>query len=214
MRREVKNDRSRPYPRTGRKRRRRVRQLSTGEVRAEGRAGRRRRRKRRQRHPRGRSQPEHAGPLPAKAAVSRGDTAGTAAAGRSTAPAGRTWSSACRRAPSFGVCRETGEGEVVADLTDEKQSVVVAKGGRGGRGNVHFATSTNRAPHIAEKGEPGEEADLQLDLKLLSRTSASSACRTPASRRCCERSRLRGRRWRSTRSQRWSRCWALSSAGT
>ncbi len=63
---------------------------------------------------------------------------------------------------------ESGEGEVIADLTGEGESVVVAKGGRGGRGNVHFATSTNRAPHIAEKGEPGQEFDLQLDLKLIS----------------------------------------------
>ena len=63
---------------------------------------------------------------------------------------------------------DTGEGEPIADLTDEKQRLVVAKGGRGGRGNVHFATSTNRAPRIAEKGEPGEKLDLQLDLKLIS----------------------------------------------
>jgi GTP-binding protein len=63
---------------------------------------------------------------------------------------------------------ETGEGEPIADLTDEKQRLVVVKGGRGGRGNVHFTTSTNRAPRIAEKGEPGEELDLQLDLKLIS----------------------------------------------
>jgi GTP-binding protein len=63
---------------------------------------------------------------------------------------------------------EAGEGEVIADLTSERQRVVVAKGGRGGRGNVHFATSTNRAPRIAEKGELGEEMELQLDLKLIS----------------------------------------------
>jgi GTP-binding protein len=61
-----------------------------------------------------------------------------------------------------------GEGEVVVDLTDERQRFIVAKGGRGGRGNVHFASSTNRAPRIAEKGEPGDETDLQLDLKLIS----------------------------------------------
>jgi GTP-binding protein len=63
---------------------------------------------------------------------------------------------------------ETGEGDVIADLTDERQRVVIARGGRGGRGNVHFATSTNRAPRIAEKGDAGEELDLQLDLKLIS----------------------------------------------
>jgi len=62
---------------------------------------------------------------------------------------------------------DNGEGEVIADLTEEGQRVVVAKGGHGGRGNVHFATSTNRAPRIAEKGEVGEEVDLDLDLKLV-----------------------------------------------
>jgi GTP-binding protein len=45
---------------------------------------------------------------------------------------------------------------------------VVARGGRGGKGNVHFASPTNRAPHIAERGGRGQEADLQLDLKLIS----------------------------------------------
>ncbi|HUS81926.1 MAG TPA: GTPase ObgE [Dehalococcoidia bacterium] len=75
------------------------------------------------------------------------------------------------RVPAGTVVRradETAEGEVIADLTGEGQRVIVAKGGRGGRGNVHFATSTNRAPRIAEKGEQGEELDLQLDLKLIS----------------------------------------------
>jgi GTP-binding protein len=55
----------------------------------------------------------------------------------------------------------------VADLTHEGDRVLIAKGGLGGRGNAHFATSTNRAPRRVEPGLPGEEKDLHLQLKLL-----------------------------------------------
>ena len=55
----------------------------------------------------------------------------------------------------------------VADLTEEGQRILIAKGGLGGRGNAQFATSTNRAPRRAEPGLPGEEKDLRLHLKLL-----------------------------------------------
>lgn len=56
---------------------------------------------------------------------------------------------------------------IVADLVEDGQEVIAAKGGRGGKGNIRFATATNPAPQIAEKGEPGEERSLQLELKLL-----------------------------------------------
>ena len=58
-------------------------------------------------------------------------------------------------------------GQIMADLTEDKQRVVIAKGGRGGRGNARFATSRNPAPQICERGEPGENFDLICELKLL-----------------------------------------------
>lgn len=58
-------------------------------------------------------------------------------------------------------------GEILGDLKDPGQQLTVCKGGRGGRGNVHFKSSTNQAPRAAEKGEPGQEKHLNLELKLI-----------------------------------------------
>ena len=58
-------------------------------------------------------------------------------------------------------------GKIMADLTEDRQRVVLAKGGRGGRGNARFATSRNPAPQICERGEPGEKFDVCCELKLL-----------------------------------------------
>jgi len=62
---------------------------------------------------------------------------------------------------------EDGSEILVVDVVEHGQQELVAKGGRGGFGNAHFATSTNQAPRIAEEGEPGEETWLLLDLKLI-----------------------------------------------
>lgn len=57
--------------------------------------------------------------------------------------------------------------KVLADLTEHNDRAVVAKGGRGGRGNSRFASSTNPAPRLSENGEPGEERDVTVELKVL-----------------------------------------------
>lgn len=58
-------------------------------------------------------------------------------------------------------------GELLADLTEPDETVVIAKGGRGGLGNTHFKSSTHQAPRLAELGEPGEELDLRFELRLI-----------------------------------------------
>lgn len=69
--------------------------------------------------------------------------------------------------PVGTVVKDAYTGEILGDITEDRQPLVVAKGGRGGRGNARFATSTNQAPRYAEPGEDIEERTLLLELKLL-----------------------------------------------
>src|SRR5690348_4492639 len=69
--------------------------------------------------------------------------------------------------PCGTVIRNAETKELVADLVDDGQRTMIARGGRGGLGNVHFATSTRQAPREAQKGEPGEERWLLLELRLI-----------------------------------------------
>jgi GTP-binding protein len=69
--------------------------------------------------------------------------------------------------PVGTVVRDADTGDLIADLTEHGQTVVVARGGRGGRGNARFATATRRAPRHAEPGSKGEERTLTLELRLL-----------------------------------------------
>lgn len=71
------------------------------------------------------------------------------------------------RVPEGTTIFNTATNKVIADLTKPGDEAVIARGGRGGRGNTHFATAKNSAPEIAENGEPGEELEVNLQLRLL-----------------------------------------------
>jgi GTP-binding protein len=80
---------------------------------------------------------------------------------------GRSGEDLIVRVPPGTIVYDDATNDVVGDLVEEGQRLVVAKGGRAGRGNVHFASSRNKAPRIAEKGAPCQERELRLELKLI-----------------------------------------------
>jgi GTPase len=69
--------------------------------------------------------------------------------------------------PPGTIVYDAASGETLGDLTEAGQRLLVAQGGRGGRGNARFATSRNQAPRVAEHGEPAQERSLRLELKLI-----------------------------------------------
>ena len=71
------------------------------------------------------------------------------------------------KVPLGTVVKDLATDTVIADITKDKEEVIIAKGGKGGRGNASFATSRITAPQICEKGLPGEEKELKLELKML-----------------------------------------------
>lgn len=80
---------------------------------------------------------------------------------------GRKASDLIIRVPPGTLIYDRDRGNVIRDLTQDGETVVVAKGGRGGKGNRAFASSTNRTPRIFQEGEPGEERTILLELKLI-----------------------------------------------
>ncbi len=80
---------------------------------------------------------------------------------------GRSGEDLVLEVPVGTVAKNPENGEVLADLTEPGQRWIAAQGGRGGKGNSHFVSSTHRTPRFAQEGQPGEEKELKLELKLI-----------------------------------------------
>jgi GTP-binding protein len=94
-------------------------------------------------------------------------TAGRGEHGRGKEQYGKRGTDQVVRVPAGTIVRDAGTGEVIADLRTPHERCVVARGGRGGKGNMHFATSTNQAPRFTIPATPGEERRLRLELQLM-----------------------------------------------
>ncbi len=80
---------------------------------------------------------------------------------------GKTGKDCIVKVPKGTIVKEAKSGKVIVDLSHDGQTELILKGGRGGKGNIHFATSTRQAPHFAIDGEKGKEMEVILELKLL-----------------------------------------------
>ncbi len=93
--------------------------------------------------------------------------AGRGVHGKGSDQHGRRGEEKIIQVPVGTIIRDAATGEVLADLSRPGERVVVARGGKGGRGNARFVSSTNRSPHKVQPGLPGEERLLDLELRLL-----------------------------------------------
>ena len=93
--------------------------------------------------------------------------AGRGEHGRGKEQQGKRGADLVLRVPAGTLVYDADDGELIGDLRAAGEEMAVARGGRGGRGNMNFATPTNRAPRRAEPGTPGEKRDLRLELRVL-----------------------------------------------
>jgi GTPase len=93
--------------------------------------------------------------------------AGNGESGRGADQYGKAAADIELRFPVGTIIRDAQTGQIIADLTHNEQKILLARGGQGGLGNLHFKSSINRAPRQSTPGEPGEDFELMLELKVL-----------------------------------------------